>query len=120
MASPIKRLALNASGPFYTTGDCLACGMPEQEAPELLASIDGDNFQTYFVRQPQTPEEVERACSAIGVCCTAALRYGGTNPAVIARLGNTTKYCDYLIQDGEVVLAGSARSRAAPWWKFWP
>ena len=49
-----KRCPLNAPGPFYTMGECLACEAPEAEAPDLLAPLTGGNYTTYFVRQPET------------------------------------------------------------------
>src|SRR4051794_24511491 len=96
------RFEKNVSGPFYTTGYCLACDAPESEAPDLLAPLKGDNYDTYFVRQPATADEIERACRALEVCCVAALRYGGTNPAVIRRLGNDPLYCDHLLPGGPI------------------
>lgn len=122
-----RRLEKNAPGPFYTTGECLACGAPEYEAPELLTPLDDDNYDTYFVRQPETPEEVERACRAAEVCCVNALRYGGTDPAVIRRLGNDPQYCDNLLPGGPVprpkwlpdYVAASRAARPKPWWQFW-
>ena len=96
------RFRKNVPGPFYTTGDCLACDAPEQEARDLLAPLIGCNFDTYFVRQPLTPEEVERACRALEVCCVAALRYGGTDPDIIRRLGNEPDYCDRLLPGGPI------------------
>jgi hypothetical protein len=95
---------LNAPGPFYTLGGCLACEAPEMEAPDLLAPLTGGNDTTYFVRQPETPEEVERACRAIQVCCVMDLRYGGTDRAIIERLGNDPAACDYVIRDGQLIL----------------
>jgi uncharacterized protein (TIGR02996 family) len=92
-----RRFPLNVPGPFYTCGDCLACEAPEHEAPDLLAELDPENTRTYFVRQPRTGEEIERACSAAEVCCVADVRYGGTDPKIITRLGNDPLYCDYLI-----------------------
>ena len=89
-------------GPFYTTGECLACDAPEQEAADLLAPLRGDNCDTYFVRQPTTPAEVERACRALEVCCVAALRYGGKDPNIIRRLGNDPEYCDQLLPGGPI------------------
>ena len=89
-------------GPFYTTGDCMACDAPEHEAPDLLAPLTGNNSDTYFVRQPSTPDEVERACRALEVCCVAALRYGGTDPNIIRRLGNEPDYCDRLLPGGPI------------------
>jgi hypothetical protein len=79
----------------------MACQGPEHEAPDLLAPLDGRNYTTYFVRQPQTPEEIERACRAVEFCCVADLRYSGTDPVVIARLGNDPMYCDHLL-DAEI------------------
>ena len=96
------RLRKNVPGPFYTTGDCLACDAPEHEAPDLLAPLTGDNCDTYFVRQPATPDEVERACRALEVCCVAALRYGGSDSNIIRRLGNEPDYCDRLLPGGPI------------------
>jgi len=94
------RFRKNVPGPFYTTGDCLACDAPEHEAPDLLAPLIGCNYDTFFVRQPSTPDEVERACRALDVCCVAALRYGGSDPNIIRRLGNEPVYCDRLLPGG--------------------
>jgi hypothetical protein len=94
-----RRCLLNVVGPFYTCGDCMACGAPEHEAPDLLAELGAANSTTYFVRRPRTAEEIERACRAAEVCCVADLRYGGTDPKVITRLGNDPLYCDYRLTD---------------------
>jgi hypothetical protein len=96
------RFEKNVAGDFYTTGECLACDAPESEARDLLAPLENDNFDTYFVKQPETAEEIERACRALEVCCVAALRYGGTNPEIIRRLGNDPEYCDHLLPGGLV------------------
>lgn len=106
MASEIHhRFELNAPGPFYTTGGCTACGAPEDAAPDLLAPLDDNNYHTYFRRQPVTPDEVERACHAAEVCCVGALRYGGTDPAIIRRLGNRSEFCDHVLPGGPVRMA---------------
>ncbi|WP_082565616.1 ferredoxin [Duganella sp. Root1480D1] len=91
-----QRFKKNAPGSFYTTGECLSCGAPESLAPELLAELNDDNSDTYFLRQPTTPEEIEHACQAIEVCCVDALRYGGDDPRIIERLGNNPVCCDHL------------------------
>jgi len=103
--SGFTRSALNVPGPFYSCGDCLACGLPECEAPDLLAPLDEDNRTTYFVKQPETAEEIERACRAILVCCINDLRYGGQDRNIIERLGNDPRRSDFIIRDGEVVRA---------------
>jgi hypothetical protein len=84
----------NAPGPFYTVkGLCLACGLPESEARDLLAELNSSNWDTYFTKQPSTPEEIERACKAMEACCVRALRYGGDDPAIIDRLKKTCSDC---------------------------
>ncbi len=108
-----QRCPLNAPGAFYTTGQCLACEAPETEAPDLLAPLTQDNHTTYFVRQPQTGEEVERACRAIEVCCVMDLRYGGTDRTIIERLGNDPFACDYVILEGKVVRSDKAPDAAS-------
>jgi hypothetical protein len=141
-----RRFPGNAEGPFYTTGyrcqatdpqsplvwsaDCLACEAPECEAPDLLAPLNESYYNTYFVRQPRTPEEIDRACRALEVCCVAALRYGGKDRSIIRRLGNEPRLCDYIIeQNGSLTLTVDAAGdllprwrnakRARRWWQFW-
>jgi hypothetical protein len=93
-----ERSKKNVAGDFYTIEDgCLACMLPEGEAPTLL-NADEEEYETFFIRQPQTPEEIEQACCAIEVCCTEALRYGGKDKAIIKRLGNKPAYCDYNLE----------------------
>ena len=91
------RFEKNVPGPFYTSGECLACGEPECIAPDLLAPLDDENQETYFAKQPITQEEIERACQAIEGCCVKALRYGGSDASIIERLGNNPVYCDNLL-----------------------
>jgi hypothetical protein len=94
-----ERFEKNVAGKFYTTGNCMACDAPENEARDLLAPLTNKNGHTYFVKQPKTPEEIERACKAILVCCVADLRYGGKDPEIIRRLGNSREYCDFLLSE---------------------
>ena len=102
----VLRFEKNAPGPFYTTGKCLACGTPEAEAPELLAPLEGDNYDTYFIRQPQSGAEIEQACRAAEVCCVSAIRYAGTDSRILARLSNNPEYCDH-------------PAPRQPWWRRW-
>lgn len=105
-----RRCPLKAPGPFYTTGECMACEAPELEAPDLLAPLKNGNHTTFFTRQPETPDEVERACNAIRVCCVGDLRYGGTDLKIIERLGNDPAACDDVERGGQLVLADEART----------
>ncbi len=152
-----QRFPGNAAGAFYTTGqqcpesnepdaplvwmgNCLSCEAPETEAPKLLAALDDTNSDTYFVRQPTTPEEVEQACWALKVCCVCALRYGGKDRSIIRQLDNDPELCDYIempggslnltvAPDGELLPfaqricdAKRAKHKAEygkKWWQFW-
>ena len=86
------------AGDFYACGGnqgCMSCGLPEHVAPDLLAKWDDTNTaaETFFVKQPASADEVERACDAIEVCCIGALRYGGTDPRIIARISRDKPDC---------------------------
>jgi hypothetical protein len=76
-----SRLPKNVPGPFYTTGECLACEMPEKEAPTLLAPLDDQNSDSYFTTQP---------AFAVGVNAVAVLRFidaGGVEESAL-RISN--------------------------------
>ena len=60
------------------------------------------------MRQPQSPDEVERACRAVEVCCVSALRYGGNDPAIIRRLGNRPVFCDHLLPGSPLRMPGES------------
>lgn len=83
-----ERTPKNAPGPFYVAKDeCIACRAPEAEARGLMSFDDGHD-SCFFERQPMTPEEEYRAIRAIWASCCGAVRYGGSDPNVIARLEN--------------------------------
>src|SRR5437870_8981674 len=123
-----RRFPRNVPGPFYTLGhvavcgnwcgDCLACEAPEAEAPDLLAPLTNGNIDTYFIKQPKSEREVDRACQAIDVCCVAALRYAGPDPAIIRRLGNTAENTDYILVLGRLVFVGEHR-KLKSWQRGW-
>ncbi|PXY43586.1 hypothetical protein [Flavobacterium hydrophilum] len=78
------RHELNASGDFYVEKNgCTLCGAPEAEAEGLIGHSENG---CYFIRQPQTEEEIEQAINAIAVSCVSAVRYGGTDQKIIKRL----------------------------------
>jgi hypothetical protein len=88
MATPLpQRVPENAPGDFYVERDtCTRCCIPHGEAPELLDDPEEGARSCYFRRQPQNDEEVEHAIRAISVSCVRALRYGGTDPKILARI----------------------------------
>jgi hypothetical protein len=83
---------LNVPGPFYVeAGLCMLCCVPEHEAPDLIGFYKdptGTHREShcYFRKQPQTPEELERAIAATRLACCGAYRYGGSNPEILKRL----------------------------------
>jgi len=55
----------NVPGPFYVEGGCcLACGVPEDIAPDLFGWVEGD-MHCYVKRQPETPKELDRMREAM-------------------------------------------------------
>lgn len=94
------RHSLNVPGDFYVEKDgCTLCGAPEVEAHGLMANSDEG---CYFIRQPQTEEEIEHAINAITVSCVSAVRYGGTDQKIIKKLhdlGSGTECDNPLIQE---------------------
>ena len=89
-------------GDFYVGADeCITCGAPEHEAPDLMR-MDEDGC--FFAKQPDTPQEVERAVMAVWVSCCDAVRYRGNDPVILERLKQ---------------LEGVASDVRRPWWKFW-
>jgi hypothetical protein len=114
-----RRDPRNAPGPFYALEKvCLACGLPEDEAPDLLAKLDETGGDTFFVKQPTTPREVERACTAIDICCVKALRYAGDDPAIIQQLQKWSAECCDATDGKPVPLPEDPlmnRTRAAAW-----
>ena len=74
----------NVPGDFIVNDcECISCGAPEAEAPDLMTH---DDKSCYFKRQPSTPEELERAIRAVEVSCVGAVRYVGNDPKVLKRI----------------------------------
>jgi hypothetical protein len=105
----------NAPGDFYVQNEhCIACEAPYHEAPDLMAHDDERNYpHCYFKRQPETPNEVERAIMACHVSCVLAVRYGGKNPKILKRfqdLGDKES-CDVLSPDEDKALPLTLREK---------
>jgi len=94
-----QRFELNAPGDFYVEdGMCIACEAPEHEAPDLMGHYSDDSvcYHCYFKRQPETPEELDRAIRAVEVGCCGAVRYGDRDPGIIRRLNKwAADACDH-------------------------
>jgi hypothetical protein len=77
----------NVAGDFYVVnGDCLNCGAPGAEAPDLIDHSKIEFGHCYFKKQPNTEEEIERAINSIAVSCISGLRYGGNDEKILKRL----------------------------------
>jgi hypothetical protein len=82
-----QRVPKNSPGDFYVmAGLCTCCCLVHGEAPELMNDSTQPFHECYFRRQPQSPDEIERAINAICVSEMCALRYGGADQAIIGRL----------------------------------
>lgn len=98
-----RRHPRNAEGPFYVVlDDCMLCEAPVAEAPDLMAWDHGGpsgHAHCFFERQPDTPEELDRAIRAIRVSCCGAVRYGGADAAVLERIArHDPGACDALAE----------------------
>jgi hypothetical protein len=97
---PIVPYPKNAPGPFYTENEsCMSCDAPVTIAADLMAYDEGQSGQhCYFKRQPQTPEETERAIMAGVVSCIEAVRYAGHDQAILERFRHlkSASSCDAL------------------------
>jgi len=92
----MRRTPANVEGHFYVEADqCISCGAPEAEAPSLIR-FDDVHQSCFFYRQPADAEDTYRAISAVAVCCVGALRYGGSDPAILRRLArlHLANQCD--------------------------
>jgi len=70
---------------FYIEPDCcLLCGVPEDIAPELFRTGDASCF---LIRQPRSPAEFDKAIVAMGSSEVDCIRYGGSEPGILRRLG---------------------------------
>lgn len=91
-----KRFHLNVAGDFYVDeGCCLACGVPEDVAPDLFASDAA--YHCYVQRQPQTPEEVARMAEVFACQDLECIRYAGKDSVVMRSLRKrgAAVACDY-------------------------
>ena len=73
-------------GDFYVTKDeCITCGAPEAEAPDIIEHSEKNDGQCFFKKQPETENEIDQAIKAMMISCIGALRYGGNDQKIIRR-----------------------------------
>jgi hypothetical protein len=80
---------------FYVQqGCCIRCGAPQEIAPTLIGWRANEELtECYWIRQPQTPDELEQAIKIIHTQDLGCHRYAGTNPKIIRRL--PSDQCDF-------------------------
>ena len=71
MARLDARHHAGAPGPWYVDDRCIDCDAARHVAPGLIGRWD-DGI-SYFLRQPETPEEIEMAWRAVLVCPTRSV-----------------------------------------------
>ena len=98
-------------GDFYVVDrECLACGMPHVIGPELIGWAEQKTLHCYWKKQPNTPQEMERAIRVLESQDLECLRYCGTDPTVLDRVSSS--YCDYPKELEEV--SGARMALEAP------
>ena len=106
VSQPAERHPDNAAGDFYVECDsCVSCEAPYHEAPDLMGrpGSSANNYGCFFRKQPSSPEEIDRACSAVMVSCVEAVRYAGNHPQILRKLYDHGAYssCDVAPTDLE-------------------
>ena len=90
----------NLPGPFYVTTQCIICGLPPETAPQNIAYHPNcENPSTCrFFKQPTSADELQLVFEAMAGSCVEAIRYRGTNPAILAHLKKLglARLCDAL------------------------
>ena len=80
----------NAAGDFYVTqGECIFCGAPHVEAPDLIGwayDASGQPDHCYFKKQPETEGEIDRAVKACWQNCCGSYRYAGSDKKIQRKL----------------------------------
>ncbi|HEY8970717.1 MAG TPA: ferredoxin [Puia sp.] len=94
--SRCERYPLNKGDFYVSNGECIACGAPQTEAPEIIEHRKEDGH-CYFTRQPETEAEQDQVILAMRISCIDALRYGGTDEKILKRLyeNGMSDLCDH-------------------------
>jgi DNA-directed RNA polymerase subunit RPC12/RpoP len=88
----------SAPGDFYVQAQCCtSCGVPQAVAPDLVGWTNETHPQCYWIKQPQTSDELDRAIKIIHSQELGCHRYSGTDQAILRRL--PAEDCDHLRPD---------------------
>src|SRR5215469_65016 len=76
----------SAPGDFYVVkGECLACGVPQVVAPDLVGWTGEEIPHCFWKKQPETEAEFERAVGVLEAQELECHRYAGADPAILDR-----------------------------------
>ena len=95
--SPKPKLKIHpssAKGDFYVeNGCCTRCGVPETLAPDLIGGSAGKSEHCYWKKQPETPDEIDRAIAILATQELGCHRYAGVDREILRRID--PENCDY-------------------------
>lgn len=88
----------SVTGDFYVQAQCcISCGVPQAVAPDLVGWTNEAYPQCYWIKQPQTSDELDRAIKIIHSQELGCHRYSGTDQAILRRL--PAEDCDHIRPD---------------------
>jgi hypothetical protein len=97
VSSGEQERSVSAPGDFYVQDVCCtSCGVPQAEAPDLVGWANEDHTLCYWKKQPETPEELDRAIRVLNAQELMCHRYAGKDPYVLHRVD--PHCCDYFHQ----------------------
>jgi hypothetical protein len=103
----------SALGDFYVEETCcMSCGVPQAVAPDLVGWTNENLQQCYWVKQPQTANELDRAIQIIHAQEIGCHRYSGSDPAILRRL--PAAQCDQIRPDLKLSHIRSLSSSGPP------
>ena len=90
--------AKSAFDDFYVEETCcMSCGVPQAIAPDLVGWTNDKLPNCYWIKQPQTADELDRAIKIINTQEIGCHRYAGSDRAILRRL--PAEDCDHLRPD---------------------
>jgi hypothetical protein len=82
----------SAPGDFYVEQECcISCGVPQMIAPDLVGWTSKEIC--YWIKQPHTPDELDRAIQVIHTQDVGCHRYAGSDKTILKKLPRED--CDY-------------------------
>jgi hypothetical protein len=87
-------MELNGKG-FYVEQECCTnCGVPHVIAPDLVGWRDEQQSHCEWIKQPETPDEIDRAIKILHTQELDCHRYAGDDPSILER--SPAQCCDHL------------------------